>query len=210
MSSPEQSIQTNPRAHKSTVGDMAAEVADAVRRHVAGDHQAMADVVKSATPWLFHICRGYRLSTQTAEDVVQSTLLALLRNAHNLRDPQCALSWLTVVARREALRAIKVEGRIEPAGDMTTLDYAMDRDSPELVLEAKMLRRAIQRNLGKLPRRRRDLLRLAFLSDNPDYASIAQALDMPIGSIGPTRQRGLAAMRELLDADREWCRCESA
>jgi DNA-directed RNA polymerase specialized sigma24 family protein len=35
----------------------------------------------------------------------------------------------------------------------------------------------------------------------PPYAEVAEALDMPIGSIGPTRARCLERLRRLLAAD---------
>lgn len=38
----------------------------------------------------------------------------------------------------------------------------------------------------------------------PDYAAVAEALGMPIGSIGPTRGRCLAKLREMLLADPGW------
>ena len=49
-----------------------------------------------------------------------------------------------------------------------------------------------------------DVLRYVAFSDRPDYASVAQALGMPVGSIGPTRGRCLAKLRLLLDADPHW------
>jgi DNA-directed RNA polymerase specialized sigma24 family protein len=38
----------------------------------------------------------------------------------------------------------------------------------------------------------------------PDYAAVADAMGMPVGSIGPTRGRCLAKLRELLLADPGW------
>jgi DNA-directed RNA polymerase specialized sigma24 family protein len=38
---------------------------------------------------------------------------------------------------------------------------------------------------------------VAFM-DRPDYQSISQDLDMPVGSIGPTRARCLAKVRTAL------------
>ena len=184
---------------------LASEIADAVRRHLAGDDTAMADLVRLATRWLTYVCREYRLSTHTAEDVVQNTMLALILHMRSLRDPHSALAWLTVVARREAIREIRVEKRVEPVGDMAVLDSALEYDNPERVFEAKLLSGAIQRNLAKLPARRRDLLWLVFLTEISGYATIADTLDIPIGSIGPTRRRSLDRMRELLCADEEWC-----
>jgi RNA polymerase sigma factor (sigma-70 family) len=186
------------------VGVLAAEVADAVQRHLSGDATAMADLVRRATPLLRNICRGYRLSTHTAEDVVQNTLLMLTLHVRSLREPHSALAWLAVIARREAVRAIRMERRMEPVGDMTTLDSEPNFDDPERAFEAKVLRSAIDRGLAKLSPQRRELLRLVFLTEVKGYAMIADTLGIPIGSIGPTRRRSLERMRELLCADDEW------
>jgi DNA-directed RNA polymerase specialized sigma24 family protein len=48
----------------------------------------------------------------------------------------------------------------------------------------------------------RRLLRIMIAAPPPPYADIAAALDMPVGSIGPTRARCLATLRTLaVDAD---------
>jgi DNA-directed RNA polymerase specialized sigma24 family protein len=41
-----------------------------------------------------------------------------------------------------------------------------------------------------------------MVEPRPAYEEISAALDMPIGSIGPTRQRALARLREQLNSDR--------
>ena len=55
-----------------------------------------------------------------------------------------------------------------------------------------------------LPERCRALLRVIAFADRPDYAELAKALDMPQGSIGPTRGRCLAKLRLALAADPSW------
>jgi DNA-directed RNA polymerase specialized sigma24 family protein len=48
----------------------------------------------------------------------------------------------------------------------------------------------------------RRLLRVLIATPPPSYADVAAALDMPVGSIGPTRARCLATLRALaVDAD---------
>ena len=102
-------------AHTATLGG---RVADALRRHDAGDDAAMTDLVRCVTPWLLHVCQDYRLSVHSAQDVVQTTLLTLVQRGHTLRDPRGGLSWLTVVTRREAMRVATRERRSEPVGDL--------------------------------------------------------------------------------------------
>ena len=46
-----------------------------------------------------------------------------------------------------------------------------------------------------------ELLRIIAFAPRPDYAAVAAALGMPVGSIGPTRGRCLAKLRALLADD---------
>ncbi|MDT7579316.1 MAG: hypothetical protein QOK35_580 [Pseudonocardiales bacterium] len=194
---------TTATVHESTTSDtpetLAEKVGDAVLRHNAGDERAMTDLVRCVTPWLLHICRGYRLSQATAEDVVQNTLLVLVQHVRTVREPRSALSWLSVVARREALRALNKDRRAEPVEDMAVFDGVREADDPQYLVEAKLVREALLSALARLPARRRNLIWLLFLAEVEGYARVGDILGMPVGSIGPTRQRGLDAMRALLD-----------
>ena len=52
--------------------------------------------------------------------------------------------------------------------------------------------------VDRLPERCRRLLRVVAFESRPDYGRLAAELDMPIGSIGPTRGRCLAKLRVAL------------
>ena len=130
-----QCVQKRTHAACSKTGNaFAITVADAVRRHLDGDRSAMTDIVRQVSPWLNRLARGYRLSPEAVEDVVQNTLLALWQNVGRLRDPQTAVAWMSVTARHEALRIIKIDGRAIPLGDMTELDRLGDATDPEQAL----------------------------------------------------------------------------
>jgi hypothetical protein len=51
---------------------------------------------------------------------------------------------------------------------------------------------------GRMGQRCQQLLRLLMTEPAPAYDEIAAALDMPVGSIGPTRGRCLEQLRHLL------------
>jgi hypothetical protein len=57
---------------------------------------------------------------------------------------------------------------------------------------------ALWRVFEKLPDRCRRLLRVLMASPPPAYAEVALALDMPVGSIGPIRQRCLGRLKALV------------
>ena len=57
----------------------------------------------------------------------------------------------------------------------------------------------VQQAVEQLPQRRRALVRALFADDDVHYADISQALDLPPGSIGPTRGRVLRSLRRTLE-----------
>jgi len=48
------------------------------------------------------------------------------------------------------------------------------------------------------------ILRVVCMGGAPDYAGLAEAMGVPIGSIGPTRGRCLTALRRALLDDPNW------
>jgi RNA polymerase sigma factor (sigma-70 family) len=169
-----------------------------------GDDRALDRLVRRLTPTLWHLARAHDLDRASAEDVVQGTWLAMVRHAGSIRDERAFLQWLTVTARREAWRVSgtsRREDSLQPEMLETAAPTAPTVDD-EIVLDAES--RALWRNVARLPDRCRRLLRTVAFDDRPNYREIAADLDMPHGTIGPTRQRCLGKLRRLLAADAEW------
>lgn len=170
----------------------------------AGDNAKLGDLVTLLTPILWHTARAQRLDRELAEDVVQSTWLALVRAAESIADPQAILQWLIVSTRREAWRVVKRTDRVEPREfEADELVSPADELPEETVLRSDADSRLWQ-HIAQLSARCQALLRVIAFADRPDYASVAEALGMPVGSIGPTRGRCLAKLRAQLNDDPEW------
>jgi RNA polymerase sigma factor (sigma-70 family) len=183
---------------------LAARSADLFRAFRAGDEAKMGQLVGLVTPILWHTARAQRLDQISAEDVVQTTWLALVRSADSISDPQAVLQWLIVTTRREAWRVAKRSDRDQPYEFEPDDVVAVPQERPEeRVLRDDGAGRLWQ-HVAQLPERCRALLRVIAFADRPDYAAVATALGMPIGSIGPTRGRCLAKLRQLLAADAAW------
>lgn len=183
---------------------LSAHMALDLRAHRDGDPDAMARLVRRATPLLWHVARGFRLDTGTAEDVVQNTLLALVRHGDAITEPHAVLRWLIVTARREAIRAAQAMERADLVEDPGLSLTAPESDGPEPAVLAEASQKALWRHVASLSERCQRLLRVIAFSERPDYAALSEALGMPVGSIGPTRGRCLAKLRSLLSADPEW------
>jgi RNA polymerase sigma factor (sigma-70 family) len=170
-----------------------------------GDSSKMSDLVRLLTPILWHTVRASRLDTATAEDVVQTVWLALVRKADTITEPLAVLQWMVVTAKREAWRVARTQAKALPE-DMEarpTTDRDNARSVEDEVIGGETGNRLWQ-HIAELPERCRALLRVIAFADRPDYAELAKALDMPQGSIGPTRGRCLAKLRLLLATDPSW------
>ncbi|MCR2763166.1 sigma-70 family RNA polymerase sigma factor [Microbacterium sp. zg.B48] len=164
----------------------------------SGDTRAMDELVRLMTPMLWHVVRAYGLDRALAEDVVQTTWLTLVRRHASITEPQAVSGWLTMVARREAWRVGKLHRRADPT-EMESLEpHLPARESAEQTAATDDESRRLWLSVGRLNERCQRLLRIVAFEERPDYARIAQDLAMPIGSIGPTRQRCLAKLRAVL------------
>ena len=83
------------------------------------------------------------------------------------------------------------------------VDSAPAVDPAEVVLD-RFSQAVVRSVVLRLPARPRVLLERIAQEDRPNYASISTALQMPVGSIGPTRRRGLDRMRQMLIDDPAW------
>jgi RNA polymerase sigma factor (sigma-70 family) len=166
----------------------------------------MREVVAQLNPLLWRVARAQGLATEEAADVVQTSWLELVRRLHEIRSPQALTAWLITATRREAWRVREQARRHTTApGAADVLDAIPDpgpRPGDQLLTDERD--RALWRAFRLLPDRCRELLRIVAQVSRPDYTVVAEALGMPVGSIGPTRGRCLAKLRALLAADPSW------
>jgi RNA polymerase sigma factor (sigma-70 family) len=171
----------------------------------SGDQAKMADLVRILTPILWHTARACRLDMATAEDVVQSVWLALVRKADSITEPRAVLQWMVVSTKRESWRVAREQSKVRPE-DLELTDHR-DQEQGESVEETVVQTDddiRLWRHIAMLPERCRRLLRVIAFAERPDYAALATALGMPQGSIGPTRGRCLAKLRIALAQDPAW------
>ena len=185
---------------------LADRAAAAFAAYQSGDEAAMSDLVGMLTPLLWHTARSQGLDAGSAEDVVQTAWLRLYEHAASISDPQAVLKWVVTTTRREAWAVSRAGRRADLVAEPTVdLDRATaPSDAPDATLLRGETQRTLWQHLKGLPERCQALLRVVAVADRPDYAAIAEALGMPIGSIGPTRGRCLAKLRAALEADPRW------
>jgi RNA polymerase sigma factor (sigma-70 family) len=172
-------------------------VSAAVEAAANGDRAAWSALVDRFTPLVWATVRAHRLSDADAADVVQTTWLRLVEHLERITDPERVGAWLATTARRESLRVIAGGARVTPT---EALDDVADRTpGPAQAVALQERDATLWRALDRLGDRCRALLRLLVNDPPPSYDEISAAMDMPVGSIGPTRARCLARLRDEIE-----------
>ncbi len=172
-------------------------VTELLRAAEDGDVAAWNSLVERFTNLLWSVARGHRLGGADAADVVQTTWLRLVENLGRIQDPERLPGWLATTARHECLRTLRRSGRELP----TQTDDAFDLPDTGAPLDSGLITEERDAQLWQcfeaLQPRCQRLLRILLADPAPSYADVSAALDLPIGSIGPTRGRCLDRLRAL-------------
>ncbi|PZQ89493.1 MAG: sigma-70 family RNA polymerase sigma factor [Leifsonia xyli] len=175
--------------------ETAAELFDAWR---GGRADAMDGLVRLLSPVLWHVVRAYGLSREEAQDVIQTTWLALVRSRDRVHDSRTLVAWLTTTARRESWRVVKADGRTTASDDDQLERLGTATEAAGATAERNLEHERLWRAVAALSERCRRLVRVVAFAERPDYAHLAEELQMPVGGIGPTRGRCLEKLRHLL------------
>lgn len=161
--------------------------------------------------------RAYQLTRDTAdaEDAAQEAWVRVLVSGHTFRAESAPASWLHQVVSRTALMSLRGHrteaARRERAADQVehgeapawaaVPDHARD---PGVLLDESRLAARIRRALEALPPVYREPLR-AWADRGPadDLYTIAERLGLSRQALKSRLHRGRAALRALLEADRD-------
>lgn len=169
-----------------------------VERARDGDKAAWDEIVERYAPLVWSICRRFRLDQHDLDDVCQSVWLRLVEHLTELRDPAALPGWLATTTRRECLRLLRAAGRRERSerdidGDTIPADPGSTMVDRGLLAAERDA--ALREAFAQLPAKCQRLLSLMLRDPPASYAEISEALDMPLGAIGPNRGRCLDRLR---------------
>jgi RNA polymerase sigma factor (sigma-70 family) len=165
-----------------------------VERAAGGDERAWHDLVEEFGGLVWAVTRAHRLGDADAADVAQTTWLRLVEYLDRLHDPARVGAWLATTARRECLRVLRQRAQVIASGDglPEPIDTAPAHDAALLEQERDA---TLWTAFTRLRLSDRALLRMLIADPAPTYEEISATLEMPVGSIGPTRARSLDRLR---------------
>jgi len=173
---------------------MTIEVSDAqlVERCRAGEAAAWNELVERFSRYVYAIAvRAFRLPEHDAEDVFQDVFARTFERLDSLRDDAAIRPWLAQLTRNACVDRLRAGAREQLA-----------EEPPAEVLDAEMERLDealdVHDGLRALSGDCREILDRFFAQDE-SYRMIAEALDLPAGTIASRISRCLGKLRESLE-----------
>jgi RNA polymerase sigma-70 factor (ECF subfamily) len=132
-----------------------------------------------------------------AEDVLQDVLIVVSRKVGGLRDPRWFRAWAYRIASRAAVRRAR---RTSGADDALPDEWEQQPGTEPESLDLALRHEAVERSVDTLPTRSRLVVRMHYF-DDLTIGEIAEALEIPLGTVKSRLAYGLHVLRRVLDAD---------
>ncbi len=142
----------------------------------------------------YFIRRGVSLAR--ADDLVQETMLRLWVKA-GFFDPLkgSPSAWVFTIARNLHLTRLRDRHLALPEEDSSTVEDTTP--TPDVLLAAREVQSRLRQEIEKLSAVQADLLQASFFEDKP-HLEIAQARNIPIGTVKSHLRRALIRLRQAL------------
>lgn len=173
---------------------------DLLARHVAGDPDAFAEIVRRHRDRLWAVALRTLGDREEAADAVQDALVSAFRSAHTFRGQSAVTTWLHRITVNACLdRARKAASRrTSSVADEKHFDELLEpHESAAAPAERGELHRELLRALATLPAEQRAALVLVDMQGYP-VAEAAAVLDVPVGTVKSRCARGRARLLPLL------------
>lgn len=172
--------------------------AQLLARISAGDEVALAEFYDRFSRLVFSVTYHVLQNETLAEEVTQDTFLKIWNRAHQWDVSRGKVTtWLLTIARYTAIDRLRTEQRRDGRGqvDLEDVVNTLGENSPmdEPAWADERLMRDI---LNELPTDQRQVLELAYFRDM-SHTEMAEALNIPLGTIKGRVRAGLSKLRAL-------------
>jgi RNA polymerase sigma-70 factor (ECF subfamily) len=176
---------------------------DLLKRCLAKQPGAWNDFVDRYLGLIYHVVqhtahlRSAPLKPEDTEDLAAEVLLQLVANDYavlrQFRGNSSLSTYLTVIARRISVHELarrQAAREVQPAAATTETPEPEENRRPGLEQLEE-----VERLLGKLPSREREVVRLHYI-EGRSYEEISTSLSIPVNSIGPILSRARKKLRK--------------
>ncbi|MFC7217150.1 RNA polymerase sigma factor SigM [Streptomyces polyrhachis] len=181
-------------------GNSTADDRELLARHVAGDPDAFAEIVRRHRDRLWAVALRTLGDREEAADALQDALVSAFRAAHTFRGQSAVTTWLHRITVNACLDRVRkaTTRRTSPVADTDRFEQLLEpSESAAAPAERRDLHRELITALATLPPEQRAALVLVDMQGYP-VAEAAELLGAPVGTVKSRCARGRARLVPLL------------
>jgi RNA polymerase sigma-70 factor, ECF subfamily len=180
---------------------MFAEDQNDIAKVLSGDHLAYADLVQRHQRRLLGLLAHACGSRELAEDIAQETFARVYQKLRLFEGRSSFYTWLCRVAMNllaNDRRRKRLENQSKREGFEMAIMSTGDESVAEQKVERDELRQCVQNAIAMLDEERRAVLLLRDF-DGLDYEQIAEALEIPVGTVRSRLHRARLELKSILE-----------
>lgn len=163
-----------------------------------GDSQGWETLILRYRRLIYSIPVRFSFSAADCSDVFQAVCLRLIEHLGELKDDTKVSSWLITTTTRQCIH-VRSQKHRESSADEEFDEPADPSDTVEEIRIQSQEQQTVREAVDQLPERCRKLVEMLYFDTrDPSYEVIAQTMQMPVASVGPTRARCLEKLRTVL------------
>ena len=176
-----------------------AAVLDSYRRYVAGDEDAMGEIIRAYADTMTFFTVGLVKNTSDAEEIVSDAFVEIALKKRSFRGESQLRTYLFAICRHKAIDMIRKRAR---RGEILSLDPEQTADLE--TLEGRILRserdEILHRTMAELNEEYRVALYLVYF-EGMSHADVARAMKKSLKQAENTIFRARRALRALLEKE---------
>jgi len=169
---------------------------DLVARAQNGDRPAFEALTRANHPRLYRVALGILRDPHLAEDATQQAHLDIWRHLRRLRDVSRFEGW----SYRLLVNACYDEAKRKPSWTPESAVQPADEPRAGDAFGAVVDRDELERGFSRLSVDHRAVIVMRYLADLPPE-QVAEALDIPVGTVGSRLSRAMESLRAVLESD---------
>lgn len=182
-----------------------------IRRCQQGDRTAFDDLIRRHERRAYQY--AYRLTSnpEEASDIVADAFIRIYNALQSFRSQSAFTTWMYRILtncyldlkKKERNRpTVSLESTMQTASGEVERQFEDPGEGPDVEVERFAREEKVQDALGQLPEYQRAML-VMYHVEMLSYEQIAEALDLPLGTVKSRLNRARLSLRELLVRDEE-------
>ena len=155
--------------------------------------------IEQHIPQLKRYARAITRNPETADDLVQESLLKALTKSHLYKPGTNLRAWLFTILHNQHVSDMRCKARV---GVPIDPDDAAPAIATRPNQEAGVVMDRVERELNRLPDEQRTLIELVAL-EGRSYKDVAQTFDLTLGTVKSRIARGRIILRNALEGQYE-------